>query len=102
MLSSVQPARTINTSLRFLTNVLSAELALDLLLHNRIITQFAKDSPDDPKCNSNDEEPDNLVDEIAVCKHDRSITQSLIYCIVAVRDRAVVVGAVLKDRELLR
>lgn len=38
-LPPIQPTRAINTSLRFLTNILPTKLTLHLLLHDIVITR---------------------------------------------------------------
>lgn len=52
ILSAIQPARAIDTSLRLLADILSAVLALDLPLHNIVATRPAIGHCDDPQTQS--------------------------------------------------
>jgi hypothetical protein len=67
------PTGTIHTPLRLLADVFPAIFALDLLLDNVIIAEPAIRARNHPKTDCDQQEPDDLVDEVAIGKHDCAV-----------------------------
>lgn len=95
LLPPIRPTRTVHTPLRLLTNILPTKLALNLLLHNIIIRAPRIRQRNDPQRQRNAYEPNHLIQEAAVRKHNSPIVKCLFDGVVPVRYGAVVGWAVL-------
>jgi hypothetical protein len=84
ILPPIRPARTVNTPPRLLTNILPAELALDLLLHNIIPTSPGIRQRDYPQRHRNSHEPHDLIEEVTVRQHHGAVVDGLGRRVVAV------------------
>lgn len=100
ILPSIQPSRALGTPPRAVTNPLPAELALDLLLHNRVPTDPLISHADTPKHHRGREEPYQLIEKVAIGENHGAVVKGLGGRVVPAGDGGVVVGTALEEPEL--
>lgn len=90
ILPSIQPACAVDASLRLLTNVLPAVLAFHLLLDDIVPTGPAVGHCNNPQAYRYEQELEDLIEEVTVREHYRSVIQRLAYSIVASTNGTVI------------